>query len=149
MQNCIGSNFGIKLIVKTVGHLDEYIFLFSFSFFLMNSAYGYFQPRDLVRPLVVLFCKEVFHLVDRLSCPLLSRCPSALSILEIFLGYKVPLHFNTKKCNIMRITRKQVPFSNSVRMNDTVLEDVKEFKGLRVLTDCSLSWNSHTDIITA
>ena len=54
-----------------------------------------------------------------------------------------------KKCNIMRITRKQVPFSNSVHVNDTVLEDVKEFKGLGVLTDCSLSWNSHTDIITA
>ena len=34
-------------------------------------------------------------------------------------------------------------------MNDTVLEEVKEFKDLGILTDCSLSWNSHTDMITA
>ena len=32
---------------------------------------------------------------------------------------------------------------------DTVLEEVKEFKDLGILTDCSLSWNSHTDMITA
>ena len=56
------------------------------------------------------------------------------------------MDFNTKKCKIMRITRKQVPFTNSVDMNDTVLEEVKEFKDLGILTDCSLSWNSHTDI---
>ena len=49
----------------------------------------------------------------------------------------------------MRITRKQVSFTNSVRMNDTVLEEVKEFKDLGILTDCSLSWNSQTDTITA
>ena len=59
------------------------------------------------------------------------------------------MDFNTKKCKIMRITRKQVPFTNSVHMNDTVLEEVKEFKDLGILTDCSLSWNSHTDMITA
>ena len=59
------------------------------------------------------------------------------------------MDFNTKKCKIMRINRKQVPFTNSVYMNDTVLEEVKEFKDLGILTDCSLSWNSHTDMITA
>ena len=59
------------------------------------------------------------------------------------------MDFNTKKCKIMRITRKQVPFTNRVHMNDTVLEEVKEFKDLGILTDCSLSWNSHTDMITA
>ena len=58
------------------------------------------------------------------------------------------MDFNTKKCKIMRITRKQVSFTNSVHMNDTVLEEVKEFKDLGILTDCSLSWNSHTDVIT-
>ena len=57
------------------------------------------------------------------------------------------MDFNTKKCKIMRNTRKQVPFTNSVYMNDTVLEEVKEFKDLGILTDCSLSWNSHTDTI--
>ena len=59
------------------------------------------------------------------------------------------MDFNTKECKIMRINRKQVPFTNSVCMNDTVLEEVKEFKDLGILTDCSLSWNSHTDMITA
>ena len=59
------------------------------------------------------------------------------------------MDFNTKKCKIMRITRKQVPFTNSVHMNDTVLEEVKEFKDLGILTDRSLSWNSYTDMITA
>ena len=49
----------------------------------------------------------------------------------------------------MRITRKQVPFTNSVCMNDTVPEEVKEFKGLGILTDSSLSWNAHIDMITA
>ena len=47
------------------------------------------------------------------------------------------MDFNTKKCKIMRITRKQVPFTNSVHMSDTVLEKVKEFKDLGILTYCS------------
>ena len=34
-------------------------------------------------------------------------------------------------------------------MNDTILDEVKEFKDIGILTDCSLSWNSHTDMITA
>ena len=59
------------------------------------------------------------------------------------------MDFNTKKCTIMRISGKQVPFTNGVHMNDTVLEEVKEIKDLGILTDCSLSWNSHTDMITA
>ena len=59
------------------------------------------------------------------------------------------MDFNTKKCKIMGITRKQLPFTNSVHINDTVLEEVKEFKDPGILTDCSLSWNSHTDMITA
>ena len=59
------------------------------------------------------------------------------------------MDFNAKKCTIMRISGKQVPFTNGVHMNDTVLEEVKEIKDLGILTDCSLSWNSHTDMITA
>lgn len=59
------------------------------------------------------------------------------------------MDFNTKKCKTMRITRKQVPFTNSVYMDDTVLKEIKEFKDLGILTDCSLSWNSYIDMITA
>ena len=49
----------------------------------------------------------------------------------------------------MRITKKQVHFANSMRMNDTVLEEVKEFKDPGILTNSSLSWDSYTDMITA
>ena len=35
----------------------------------------------------------------------------------------------------MRITRKQVSFTNSVHMNDTILEEVKEFKDLGIFSD--------------
>ena len=49
------------------------------------------------------------------------------------------MDFNIKKFQIMRITRKQVHFTNSVHMNDTVLEEVKEFKDLGILTNSSLS----------
>ena len=45
------------------------------------------------------------------------------------------MDFNTKKCKIMRITKKQEPFTNSGHINDTVLEEVKEFKDLGILTD--------------
>ena len=49
----------------------------------------------------------------------------------------------------MRITKKQVPFTNRVHLSDTVLEEVKEFKDLGILTNNGLSWNSHIDMITA
>ena len=59
------------------------------------------------------------------------------------------MNFNSKKCKIMRITKKQVPFTSKVNLNDTVLDEVKEFKDLGILTDNNLSWNSHIDMITA
>ena len=59
------------------------------------------------------------------------------------------MDFNSKKCKIMRITKKQVPFTNRVHLSDTVLEEVKEFKDLGILTNNGLSWNSHIDMITA
>ena len=59
------------------------------------------------------------------------------------------MDFNSKKCKIMRITKKQVPFTNRVQLSDTVLEEVKEFKDLGILTNNGLSWNSHIDMITA
>ena len=35
---------------------------------------------------------------------------------------------NSKKCKIMTITEKRVPFTNRVHLSDTVLEEVKELK---------------------
>ena len=59
------------------------------------------------------------------------------------------MDFTSKKCKIMRITKKQVRFTNRVHLSDTVLEEVKEFKDLGILTNNGLSWNSHIDMITA
>lgn len=42
-------------------------------------------------------------------------------------------------CKIRRITKKQVPFANRVHLNDTVLDEVKEFKDLGILIDDGLS----------
>ena len=36
-----------------------------------------------------------------------------------------------------------------MHLSDTVLEEVKEFTDLKILTDNGLSWNSHIDMITA
>ena len=49
----------------------------------------------------------------------------------------------------MRITKKKQPFISSVSMDDTVLEEVKEFKDLGITADHHLNWNSHTDKVVA
>ena len=59
------------------------------------------------------------------------------------------MDFNSKKCKIKRITKKQVPFTNRVHLSDTVLNKVKECKDLGIVTDNGLSWNSYIDMITA
>ena len=59
------------------------------------------------------------------------------------------MDFNSVKSKTMTITEKQVPFTNRAHLSDTVLEEVKEFKDLGILTENGLSWNSHIDMITA
>ena len=48
----------------------------------------------------------------------------------------------------MRRTKKQ-PFILSFFLDDTVLEEVKEFKNLGITADNHLKWNSHTDKVVA
>ena len=36
-----------------------------------------------------------------------------------------------------------------MHLSDTVVEEVKEYKDLGILTNNGLSWNSHIDMITA
>lgn len=45
--------------------------------------------------------------------------------------------------------KKKVPFTNRVHLSDTVLDEVKDFKDLGILTDEGLSFISHIDMITA
>ena len=49
----------------------------------------------------------------------------------------------------MTIAKNQVPFTNRVHLIDTVLDEVKEFKDLGILTDNGLSRNSRINMITA
>ena len=57
--------------------------------------------------------------------------------------------FSSKKCKMTKINLEKGPFTNRVNLSDTVLDEVKEFKDLGILTDNGLSWNSHIDMITA
>ena len=59
------------------------------------------------------------------------------------------MKINTKKCKIMRITRKKSPLVRDYYINDQSLESVHIYKDLGVLTSSNLSWNSHIDSITA
>ena len=59
------------------------------------------------------------------------------------------MKINTKKCKIMRITRKKSPLVRDYYINDQSLESVHIYKDLGLLTSSNLSWNSHIDSITA
>jgi len=56
--------------------------------------------------------------------------------------------FNVKKCKLMRITQKKQPFRSSFPLNESLIEEVYEFRDLGLLTNDHLSWNSHVDAIT-
>ena len=43
------------------------------------------------------------------------------------------MNFNVKKCKIMKITKKIQPLTTSFLLENTELEDVKEFKDLGII----------------
>ena len=53
--------------------------------------------------------------------------------------------FNVKKFKIMRITKKQQPFISNFFLDNSVLEEVNEFRDLGITTDQHLRWNLHID----
>ena len=57
--------------------------------------------------------------------------------------------FNVKKCKVMRLSRKRQPLVSSYFLDDSLLEEVKEFKDLGVTTTDNFNWNSHIDIIVS
>ena len=59
------------------------------------------------------------------------------------------MKINTKKCKIMRITRKKSPLVRDYYINEQSLESVHIYKDLGLLTSSNLSWNSHVDSLTA
>ena len=59
------------------------------------------------------------------------------------------MNFNVKKCKIMKITKKIQPFTSSFFLENSELEEVKEFKDLGIITNHHLSWNPHIDYIVS
>jgi len=56
--------------------------------------------------------------------------------------------FNVKKCKLMHITQKKQPFRSSFTLNESLKEEVYEFRDLGLPNNHHLSWNSHVDAIT-
>ena len=59
------------------------------------------------------------------------------------------MDFNVKKCKIMQITKKKQPFTKFWFLDNSVLEEVSEFRDLGVTTDRQLNWNLHIDKVGA
>ena len=59
------------------------------------------------------------------------------------------MNFNVKKCKIMKLTKKIQPLTSSFFLENSELEEVKEFKDLGIITNHHLSWNPQTDYIVS
>ena len=55
------------------------------------------------------------------------------------------MDFNIKKCKIVRITKKKQPFISNFVLDNSVLEEVSEFRDLGISTDQHLRWNLGID----
>ena len=56
---------------------------------------------------------------------------------------------NVKKCKVMRSTKKRQPLVSNYSLDNSFLEEVKEFKDLGVTTTYTFIWNIHIDIIVS
>lgn len=59
------------------------------------------------------------------------------------------MDFNVKKCKLMRITKKSMPFRSDLKLNESSLEETSEFCDLGLVTSNKLSWNAHVDKISS
>ena len=59
------------------------------------------------------------------------------------------MDFNVKKCKLLRIAKKSMPFHSDLKLNDSSREEVSEFCDLGVVTSSKLSWNAHVDKISS
>ena len=58
------------------------------------------------------------------------------------------MDFNVKKCKLMRITKKKIPFRAEIQLNNNTLEETSEFCDLGLVTTSMLCWNAHVDKIS-
>ena len=54
-----------------------------------------------------------------------------------------------KKCKLMRITKKKLPFRSDLQLNNNTLEETSEFCDLGLVTTSMLSWNAHVGKISS
>ena len=59
------------------------------------------------------------------------------------------MDFNVRKCKITRITKKKQPFISNYFLDNSVLEEVNEYRDLGITTDQHLRWNLHMDKVVA
>lgn len=59
------------------------------------------------------------------------------------------MDFNVKKCKLMDVTKKKMPFHSDLQLNDNTLEEASEFCDLGLVTTSRLSWNAHVDKISS
>lgn len=55
------------------------------------------------------------------------------------------MDLNVKKCRLLRITKKNVPFNFDLKLNGSSLEEMSELCDLGLVTSNKLSWNAHVD----
>lgn len=58
------------------------------------------------------------------------------------------MDFNVKKCKIMRIKKKKQPFTSNFFLDNSVLEEINEFRDLGIITDWHSSWNYSSTLTT-
>ena len=59
------------------------------------------------------------------------------------------MKFNTKKCNIMRVSRSHISLQHFYRLGNEILQEVSDTKYLGIQIDNKLDWNKHISTAAA
>ena len=59
------------------------------------------------------------------------------------------MKFNTKKCNIMRVSRSRKPLQHFYSLGSEILQEVSDAKYLGIQIDNKLDWNKHISTVAA
>ena len=59
------------------------------------------------------------------------------------------MKFNTKKCNIMRVSRSRKPLQHFYSLGNEILQEVSDAKYLGIQIDNKLDWDKHISAIAA
>ena len=59
------------------------------------------------------------------------------------------MKFNTKRCNIMRVSRSRKPLQHFCSLGNKILQEVSDAKYLGIQIDNKLDWNKHNSTVAA